>query len=370
MTRAAQTLMDRFLYTRTQQSFDQNLAQARSEGIQGVLSYYLAHQPGPHRQQARQYYQQEFFLNSRLLELLHRTVAALQQQQIPVLLLKGVALIGPIYSPLGVRPLSDIDILIAPAHHQQAHHCLLQIGYAHQNGLNYHWQGLALDLHLDLNSAYRIRARADLYRFHLDDMWSTATQRADIPGAYCLANEDQFLYLACHALKHAHNRLIWLLDLAELFPHCDPRRLDQRARATSTTRPLAYALNLLKELWYPQLVAPACNWIEKLYLQKVARRQNLEPLLPFFMAATLDSWPLRMSYLWEMLLPRTEVLEQMYPGQSGWRLYRSRLVSLAKKLPAIYSGIGGPKRSATRTSRSSANSGATFSPSEIRRIER
>lgn len=63
---------------------------------------------------------------SALLEILEHLAA----RNIQVLVLKGAALAHLIYDSPGLRPMSDIDLLVAPAHLEQASAVLADLGYS------------------------------------------------------------------------------------------------------------------------------------------------------------------------------------------------------------------------------------------------
>ncbi len=312
--------------------WEQALGRARPHGLQGLLARQYAQSDGPFRPWAARVYQQQFLLNTRLLAMLQIIVDLLQARQIPLIALKGAALVGSVYAELGLRPLSDIDLLVQPQHLPEVEKTLLDNGFYAAKGLNYQWQGLSLDLHVDLVSAQRIRGRAALFQFPLPLLWQAAVPHPRYPGLLCLQAEDQFLHLCVHALKHGHSRLIWAEDLKRLLPRVNRSRLWHRAESYRCQRPLLYALH-----WIGQPPAgPGLHWWERAYLARVARGKPCEPLAPWVCAALLPDWRQRLAFVGECLWPGREVLQDLYPGLQGWRLWLRRLSDLRRRFQASF----------------------------------
>ena len=61
---------------------------------------------------------------------LRRLLTALQAEEIPVILLKGMCLAETVYGNMGLREMSDIDLLARPRDHQRITAILARMGYA------------------------------------------------------------------------------------------------------------------------------------------------------------------------------------------------------------------------------------------------
>jgi len=312
--------------------WEQALRRARQQGLQGLLAHHHARGDGPWRPWAARAYQEQFLFNTRLLAMLGEVVTILQARQLPVMALKGAALVGSLYPELGLRPLSDIDVLVRAQDLPEVEEALLGHGFYAAKGGNFQWQGLSLDLHVDLVSARRIRGRAALFRFPLEDIWARAVPHPRFPGLLCLEAEDQFLHLCVHALKHGHSRRMWAEDLHRLLPQVNGLRLWQRAHSFGCQRPLLYGL-----CWMGQPPRGlSLSWWERAYLARVAREAPCEALAPWVCAALLPDWRRRLAFVGECLWPGREVLQDLYPGVVGWRLGWRRLRDLWGRFQASF----------------------------------
>src|SRR5205085_4579678 len=67
--------------------------------------------------------------NMNLQLQLDRVLAALAKETIPVMLLKGAALIETVYPSVGLRPMEDLDLLVPRSLVQQAYEVVETLGY-------------------------------------------------------------------------------------------------------------------------------------------------------------------------------------------------------------------------------------------------
>ncbi|MGD9582398.1 MAG: nucleotidyltransferase family protein [Lysobacterales bacterium] len=157
-----------------------------------------------------------------------RVVAALNAAGYPLLLLKGSALAWWLYPAPGLRTCNDIDLLVAPAHAQQAREVLAGLGYDPAG------PPLAGDLcsfQTTLSPSDRTRPRLEVdlhwalsnapvfaFRFDFDELYAARTA---LPGldaqAFGLGPVHAFLHAAMHRVQNFvlpdGERLKWLYDL-------------------------------------------------------------------------------------------------------------------------------------------------------------
>lgn len=183
---------------------------------------------------------------------LTRILAICNREQIPVIALKGAALIRRVYSDLGLRPLGDLDLLIEEQHLPQARSLLRELGYRHdpsetdvdQSVDNYHFcprllspdGSIEIELHRHL-----VRRSSPLY-FEVEELWDRAVEIeiGDEP-AFSLGHEDLLMHLGVkffvdRALRHpSYASLRQLADVAALVERygatLDWEYLIERARA-------------------------------------------------------------------------------------------------------------------------------------------
>lgn len=87
--------------------------------------------PADAAESIRRAYLQNAWLNDLRLEELRNILDHLQAAGIPVVLLKGAALIHTLYEKSALRPMSDMDLLVLPEDMQKAQQVLLLCGYAY-----------------------------------------------------------------------------------------------------------------------------------------------------------------------------------------------------------------------------------------------
>jgi hypothetical protein len=185
-----------------------------------------------------------FMVAARVMEDLRR---ALHGVGIRFLVLKGLPLASEIYRQPGLRPIGDLDILVAPGDLDRALGVLRGLGYEmpagslsvefyrrhhfHLTLLKDGWYGMPVELHWDTQPYF------SLSRIPPAEFWASARplgmEGLDlvVPG-----REETFLYLAQHLMRHVlsfgantredpvgalleparRGRLAWIADLALL----------------------------------------------------------------------------------------------------------------------------------------------------------
>jgi Uncharacterised nucleotidyltransferase len=145
-------------------------------------------------------------------------VAQLRDANVGVAPIKGVAYAMGLYSTPAARPMTDIDLLIAPGQDTRARQVLTHAGFTLGNDIPLHhatmWTrgDLTLDLHRDILPVGRSHIA-------LDDVWSR-TQVGWPDGARRLDPVDELVF---HLAHMARNRLcgplIQVVDTARLLEH-------------------------------------------------------------------------------------------------------------------------------------------------------
>jgi hypothetical protein len=174
-------------------------------------------------------------VNVVLLENLRRILSLLNANQIPIIVLKGAALAELVYSDIGLRPMSDLDLLLRIEHTERAVTCLLAAGYQF---------ACKPELLTDFDRQFPVtiglispepipcvveihrRSIGPLFAYRYVDheaIWERAT-KSTIEGqsAYILGAEDWVLHQAAYAF-YMHRRINWLtlIDLDHLIRFLD-----------------------------------------------------------------------------------------------------------------------------------------------------
>lgn len=255
--------------------------------------------------------------------------------------LKGLALLFTVYrARLGVRPLSDIDLLVEPHQRAAAEAALGSLGFRSYGF--FHRRGeVDVDLHVDLLGADLFPTRRLASRFDPERLWGQVERTASgVAGLLLLSPEHQLLHQAVHAMRHSYRRWIWLVDLALLLPRVDPDRLASAAALTGTTAPLGYALHLVDALL--RVEAPGrlgerlrqIGRMEAWFLSAMMGGGNVrcgEALGVLSVDGVRD----RVAYLREVCFPGKVVLRRYYPRVPDASLRRHRFGVLLLRLSAL-----------------------------------
>ncbi len=186
------------------------------------------------------------------IQQLTRVLSAFERQGVPVIPLRGLALADLLYRDPGLRPFTDLDLLVQEGNLPRALSLLSGLGYRHME------VGLPLSLELNWRHAASFVAEApeeipiDLHWGMVDypglapaavithqDLWDRAVR---VEGPHGLrwefCPEDLLISLALHwAVHHALSGLIWQLDLALLIARhgrASPRNIREVASDVET----------------------------------------------------------------------------------------------------------------------------------------
>ncbi|TVP66097.1 MAG: hypothetical protein EA342_12755 [Leptolyngbya sp. LCM1.Bin17] len=172
------------------------------------------------------------FLTSEILKLL----ALFKEQEIPVIPFKGPVLTASIYGNMALRQFSDLDLLVEEQNFSKAKDLLLDHGYhattpwflteAQRMSVMQDWGEYSLanqnetvyvDLHKRLVAGYLFSLTADLDYFW--DLLQPVTLLGQTVHSFRV--EENLLYLCIHGSKSFWERLIWIVDVAELMQSDD-----------------------------------------------------------------------------------------------------------------------------------------------------
>jgi Uncharacterised nucleotidyltransferase len=164
--------------------------------------------------------------NERLLEQLGELLPPLHREGIPTILLKGPALVVSAYPDVGVRPMSDVDVLVPIERVADATRTLQERGWVPQSPLT----AVGMRLTHSLLFKHPQRVPVDLH-WHVfeeccrpgddDGLWAasvpvtigTASTRVPAP-------EDQLLHVCVHGEKWVHVPGIrWIADAVTIIRH-------------------------------------------------------------------------------------------------------------------------------------------------------
>jgi hypothetical protein len=198
---------------------------------------------------------------------LYRLLSAFNNQEIPVIVLKGAALLESIYRDISLRPMGDLDILVRPERLDQAEAIAFKLGYGfranrelqeqtrqschHLANLWHHEKNIMLEIH------HHIVSHDEPYYFNLEDFWARA--RSDtILGAHALtlAPEDLLIHLSIKFLldrRYQSNAALGqLCDISEVIKHYDDSLdwdlIEKTSRENGVLKGLHFVLHACEHL--------------------------------------------------------------------------------------------------------------------------
>ena len=257
-------------------------------------------------------------------------VRCLKTMDVPVILLKGAALLPVVYNDLGARSIGDFDILIRRRDLGKVMGHLGDLGYkSHAVPGRYARNitfirrgetGLPLEVHWHIENALF----PNFEMFGMERMWQAALP-VEIEGykGLIFAPHHQLLHLTVHALRHAYDRLILLYDIHQVINHYGERldweKLVSEASECRLSRPLFYGLYLTKLLMNTDVPQHVLNRLRPLSLgleerafvyliNRGIRRPGLQYLVYFPMNRGVIK---KMRFLWWAFFPPRDVLAEM-----------------------------------------------------------
>lgn len=311
---------------------------ARAQRVGPLLYKALKHEPTvPPQvlQTLRDSYRGTAARVAQLRAVLVEVLRALEAAGIPVVLLKGAALSVDVFTDIGLRPWSDLDVLIDQRHSAGAEQALAALGFqrarvettagatvAHENELLLvDSAGHLVDLHWSLFDSpfYQSRTRATAIWRH------TREVRLEGVPARVLTPEVLLLHLCGHlTLHHSGDELLWLNDVAEVVARHHQQLNWEVVLAEAQRLHLVVALQRALGSAAETLAAPVPpavrNRIKALHpsateLAVVGRLADKERSMAarlWFDLATMESWTERVAFVRTRLFPSPAYMRQRY----------------------------------------------------------
>ncbi len=229
--------LQRSLVSRIQNNFDWEyfLESARKNRISSLLYFYLKDQEESFSKncfkQLNNDYNDTLAYNIYLWEKTKPILKSLEEKGIEILLLKGIALGSTIYPSLGIRPMSDVDILIKDKDTFTFDDILNSLGYVaidmnpqdielgkmdYLTSFCYGDKTYSFHVHRHLVNS-TLPTFSYISKIDMDRIWQKA-RPIDTQGikALILSPEHQIIYLCEHSLRitHSFSRLIYPTDIA------------------------------------------------------------------------------------------------------------------------------------------------------------
>lgn len=183
---------------------------------------------------------------TRLLTIGSEVLTTLEERRIEAILVKGAPLSERLYHDPLVRPMDDLDVVIAPSQWEQAARILRESGWRKECGR----AGWSEIYHLVRDEqTYRLDLQSSAFVDHLAHLpvpsatlghwrWGHATFRTYV-------GPEVAVFLAVHLLKHQLPPVLWLVDLFTLWSgmsEVDRLRARRMAREARAHRYLQWAI--------------------------------------------------------------------------------------------------------------------------------
>lgn len=327
---------------------------AQAEGVVPLVYWHFNHcgwsgsAPKPVQDMLRYTYAASFLRNRSLFQELDRILDALARAGVPVILLKGADLAASVYPDMGLRPMSDLDLLLPKSDVANAVQAMHSLGYAdfreeRTRGLDWRTaydrklvggarERVAVELHWNLVAGDAVRHSPSI-----DWFWqqteAVAPGSEDWPGlkkALRLTPTAHLLYLTAHLmLQHggAQARLLWYYDLHLLLERSKDRiqwdefleRSRQFRWASAAHAALAGAHADLDTPLPPGLLQALAETPDPQASSLVSRRgaSQTTTARAWDKLGSLD-WRARWLFAWGMFFPRPAYLRQRYAIRPAW----------------------------------------------------
>jgi len=289
--------------------------------------------------------------NLRLYHEFKTALAAFREAGIPLIVLKGAHLAEAIYGNPGVRPMTDIDILVAKDDLEKAETVLRGLGFQASPGIGRIERevecGLSRELPLHSKPGgiffdvhWTVEDPASPFAIDVEGLWARA-QTIEVAGVKTrgLSTEDLILHMCLHTAYHDKFRagVMPLCDAAEIVQKrgadMDWAALGRRAFEWKAGKWVYVTLRMAKDLLkaavpdeFLERLKPADFNAEIAALARakiMARDEELSPLSPNL---TLlwggKPLPQKASAYLRRIFPRREHMVHMYPASGrGLRIY-------------------------------------------------
>ena len=202
---------------------------------------------------------QNLYLTSELL----RVHATLKERGIETVPFKGPALASEIYADLGLRPFSDIDLLVRREQVHEAESAVKEIGYEAEFAIppqhGERWLRQQCELTFRRSGTIRLELHWDIAHPHfaletgVEEFWSRlGTVRVGDAVLPNLSPQDLLFTLMVHGTRHAWSRMMWLVDVAELLrqgPAIDWEIFRQNSHSRGAARIMAAGFALVRKVF-------------------------------------------------------------------------------------------------------------------------
>lgn len=202
--------------------------------------------------------------NSKLMKQLEPFLAEVRASGLPVVLTKGPRLALSVYPDPALRPFWDVDFVVPPRAWPAVAGILARLGF--EEALTADAAPPAPAVRLDGRYSPYFRQGDLVLEFHFNpfglhfparspgtDILSPAPRPMRFGGGEALVfdSEAELSYLCLHAQQHSYERLIWLVDIAEMAsrPGLDWDAVGRICAGLGIRASVFHGLSLVNETW-------------------------------------------------------------------------------------------------------------------------
>ena len=257
--------------------------------------------------------------------------------------LKGIHFLKQSFSnDIGIRQLSDIDILFHPEDAEKVHKCLKELGYRvyltmptriskllkNPTPYNYSKDGVTIDVHYALN-------RLENFDISMSEVWTASTQN-EFTFERNLSSEDQLIHLCTHAFLHMKIfdlKQISFLDIVTLLSSekMNWELLKMKMSPFNCEEEIASILFLTSQYFHSEIPLSIMGLLKEEQKEKLTNqfllllRENKTELKAtrykmkdrYFQFFHLLSWKERILFVAYYFFPDKPYLKQQYGSQSN-----------------------------------------------------
>lgn len=296
-------------------------------------------------------HRRESIKNLRIYGQINQILDSTNQANIPVILLKGAFMAKWIYGDIGLRPMSDIDILCREEDKQIVQNRLVELGYKQETIYKsplHEKLSAPESMHLPpfyKPNAVRIEVHLNIFpkiSHNSKDMkrvWEAAIP-SELNGlqVHYLSPEYQLFYLCIHLYNHIMSggiALYWLCDIHELIRHYKDKinwkQFSSIADSLGVGAQISSILDLIRTNWNTfipkKLLYYPDTGINKLCLKTLIRNQftNKTRKINFLSSYSgklktvteIEGWGSLFYFIWRTIFPARAYLIYKYnPGSS------------------------------------------------------
>jgi len=320
---------------------------AQQEGVSAVLFHNITKHhledliPRESYRNLSNHYYANLKRNMSLIGELREVLATFQQAGIPCIVLKGIALAELVYPNIGMRGMSDVDILVKKEELFTVDEHLSSLGYTSADStvtkaihnpvgylasLEYRKNASPLNLHVHWHTVNTsVPATMFVEQIDINRLWehSTVTAVAD-SHALMLRPEHLIIYLCEHALRvgHSFDRLVLICDIffsVKAFEKIiDWDFIVEESRRFNLSRFVYYSLAIVKHYTsldiadgcIAKLRPPDISWGEKYFLKLQLNNRRIRGSSYFIYLAMNRGFFAKLGFITRTFFPPAQILLQ------------------------------------------------------------